>query len=58
MVSTFSTVHRFYASRDDPGKLGFLTVVPVKRDIFARFITRWEKQILARVIGIGKENKG
>ena len=30
----------------------------VYRSIFARFITMWEKQILARAIGTQKENWG
>ena len=32
--------------------MGFLTAVLAKTDIFAQFITTWEKQILARVDGI------
>ena len=51
-MPTFATAHTFCASRDDPGKSGFLTAVPPKTDI----ITTREKQILARVIGIRKEN--
>ena len=40
-------------------KAGFLTVVPAKTKISLRgFITTREKQILARVIGIRKENYG
>ena len=49
-VFPFATAHRFCASRDGLGNSGFLTAVP------ARLITTYEKQILARVIGIRKEN--
>ena len=55
--ASFATAHALCASRDGPSKSGFLMAVPAKtRDIFARFITTWEKQILTRVIGIRKEN--
>ena len=55
-MPTFATAHTFCASRDGPRKSSFLTVAPAETDIFARFITTREKQILARVIGIRKEN--
>ena len=57
-VPTFAIAHRFCASCNGPRKSGFLMVVPAKTDFFTRFITMCEKQILARVIGIRKENNG
>ena len=57
MVPTFATAHTFRASRDGPRKSGFLSATPAKTEIFFRvFITRQEKQIMARVIRIRKEN--
>ena len=53
----FPTAHAFCASRDGPRKSGFLTAVPAKTEnFFACFIPTREKQVLARVIGIRKEN--
>ena len=37
-------------------KVGFLIAVPTKTDVFARFIATREKQILAMVTGMRKEN--
>ena len=37
---------------------GSLRAIPAKTDIYARFITTLEKQTLARVFGIRKENYG
>ena len=56
-VPTFATAHTFCASCDGPRKSGFVMVVPAKAEIFfALFITTSEKQILARVVGIQKDN--
>ena len=55
---TFATAHTLCASRNGPRKSGFLTAVPAETDIFVRFVTTREKQILERVIGIRKENWG
>ena len=55
-MPTFATAHTFCASRDGLRKSSFLTVMPAKTDIFARFMTMQEKQILARVIGNQREN--
>ena len=48
----------FCVSWDGQRKSGFLTVMAAKTDIFVQFITSWEKQILARFIGIRKKNRG
>ena len=51
-VPPWATVHTFCASRESR-----LSAVPAKTEIlFSRFITSREKQILAMVIGIRKEN--
>ena len=52
-VSTFS-MHTFCASWH--GKLESLTMVAVKRDIFAWFVNKHKNKILARFIVIRKEN--
>ena len=58
MVPTFATAHPFHAASDTPRKSDFLTVMLAKTGILLRFISAREKQILARVIGIGRENSG
>lgn len=52
-VSTFA-MDTFCASWH--GKLESWTMVPVKRDIFAWFVNKHKKNILARFIVIQKEN--
>jgi len=54
MVHPFVTAHTFCASQ------GFLRNLPTNTTIiiFAHFMTKWEKQILARAIRIQKENLG
>ena len=36
----------------------FVKMVPTKTDIFVRFMTIRDKQILGRIVEIQKENKG
>ena len=56
MAPSFATSHRFCASHDGPRKFGFCWWCLLKLRYFAPFVTTREKQILARVIGIQKEN--
>ena len=59
MVPSFATAHMFCTSRNGPRNMDFITVTPAKTEIFfMQFITSWEKQILAKVTEIYKENKG
>ena len=57
-VPTFATGHTFCGSRDGRRKSGFLMVVHHKKDIFCAIYNYAGKQILARVIGIRKQNCG
>jgi len=52
------TALTFCASWDGLRNSGFLRTLPTDAGIFARFMTMQEKQIIARTVGIQKENWG
>ena len=57
MVPPFDTAHTFCASRDKLRNLVFFRIVRTNTKVFLCSIkTMWEKHVLAKAVGVRKEN--